>query len=412
MNPFEQKAMSIEKCFCSLEKLNTKAYDKESVEPYTKLRAILMNGTEFEAVGFSHRFSRTCDNNEVRRNLAALRRSEAQQQKRIACLKPQNENQLEHTIGYEHLAVDLTAELARREKNQYVKQALDFALLEDFDHLYRYADLLEMEQGVKAQRLVGEYAEIMPGRPTIAEHRHPYDSIKYHIVNKDSDTATILNTMIITAAEQQTMNYYMNIGVFYDGSQLGRELYNEIAMIEEEHVSHYGSLLDTNVSPYESLLMHEYCEAYLYYSCFMGEKDARIKALWEELFEEEVCHLHIAKYLLQKYGRMDWQEVIPDGEFPELLTFSSQKDYVREVLSSVNITADRENYIDVKDLKNDSTFYVYQNIVNPKKKLVPSHRVIDDYISKKGIDYRYQIAEHPVEQLRNRQKDNTSVGLM
>ncbi|MFQ7034792.1 MAG: hypothetical protein ACLRTQ_03465 [Candidatus Borkfalkia sp.] len=40
--------------------------------------------------------------------------------------------------------------------------------MEDFDHLYRYANLLEMEQGVQAERLVGRYTEIMPGRPTMA----------------------------------------------------------------------------------------------------------------------------------------------------------------------------------------------------------------------------------------------------
>jgi hypothetical protein len=82
------------------------------------------------------------------------------------------------TIGYEQVAVDLTAWLAKTEPDKYVKQALDFALLEDFDHLYRYANLLSMDKAIKAENIVGEYTEIMPGRPTIAEHRHPYDSIR------------------------------------------------------------------------------------------------------------------------------------------------------------------------------------------------------------------------------------------
>ncbi len=55
---------------------------------------------------------------------------------------------------------------------------MNLALLEDFDHLYRYADLLELERGIHAERLVGCYTEIMPGRPTIAEHRHPRDSVR------------------------------------------------------------------------------------------------------------------------------------------------------------------------------------------------------------------------------------------
>ena len=32
-----------------------------------------------------------------------------------------------------------------------------------------------METGVKAEDIVGRYTEIMPGRPTIAHHRHPFD---------------------------------------------------------------------------------------------------------------------------------------------------------------------------------------------------------------------------------------------
>ena len=410
MNPFELKPKTLDKCFCDWSCLNSKPYDKEEVSPYTKLRIVLMNGTEYESVNFLHRFSRNCDNNDIRRSIAGIRRVEQQQQKRIANLKPLNENILEHTIAYEHLAVDLTAILAQREKNGYVKQALDFALLEDFDHLYRYADLLEMEQGVKAQRLVGEYVEIMPGRPTISEHRHPYDSIRYHIDSKNSDMLTVLNTMIITAAEQQTMNYYMNQAAFYDQSTLGRELYTEIGMIEEQHVTQYGSLLDTNCTWLENNLMHEYCEAYLYYSCYMDESDKKIKALWESLFEQEVCHLHMAKEMLKKYEKKDWQMIIPVGEFPELLAFHSCKDYIRQQLESVMLTADRENYVDVKTVPKDCDFYIYQSIVNPKSANVASHKVIDDYIDKKGIDYRYQIAEHPIEQLRNRHKDNISVG--
>ena len=98
---------------------------------------ILMNGTEFESVWLGHQFSRHCADNDLRREIAMLRRIEQQQQKRIAALKPADESLLEHTIGYEQLAVDLTAIFAQRESDKYVKMAMDFALLEDFDHLYR-----------------------------------------------------------------------------------------------------------------------------------------------------------------------------------------------------------------------------------------------------------------------------------
>ena len=89
-----------------------------------------MNGTEFEANWFSHQFARHVTDNDLRRELAMTRESEKQQQLKISLLKPCNETPLEHTISYEQLAVDLTAELAKREKDCNVKKALDFALLE------------------------------------------------------------------------------------------------------------------------------------------------------------------------------------------------------------------------------------------------------------------------------------------
>ena len=90
-----------------------KPYDKNMVDPHTKVRVILMNGIEVEAAIFSHQFHRHCTDNELRRELAFSRRIEQQQQKRINWLSPIGETPLETTIGYEHVAVDLTARLAQ-----------------------------------------------------------------------------------------------------------------------------------------------------------------------------------------------------------------------------------------------------------------------------------------------------------
>lgn len=166
---------------------------------------------------------------------------------KIAVLNPINESILETTISYEQLAVNLTAVLAKREPSKHVKAALDFVLLEDFDHLYRYANLLEMERGILSEKLVGKYTEIMPGRLTISHHRYPYDNIKHFVDYNTADPITKLNIGIITAAEQQTMNYYMNQAPFYD-SDIGRQLYQEIGLVEEEHVTQYGNLMDLNLT--------------------------------------------------------------------------------------------------------------------------------------------------------------------
>ena len=115
MNPFNQKSMSLLSSFQNWKELYPKPYNKREVDPYTKTRIILMNGTEFEANWFSHNFSRHITNNDLRREIAVTRSIEKQQQIKISLLKPSNESALEHTISYEQLAVDLTAELAKRE---------------------------------------------------------------------------------------------------------------------------------------------------------------------------------------------------------------------------------------------------------------------------------------------------------
>ena len=256
MNPFKEKAQPIEKSLQSWQQLYPKAYNKKETDPYTKTRIILMNGTEYEANWFSHQCARHTDDNDLRRDLALARYVEKQQQLKISLLKPQDETVLEHTIGYEQLAVDLTAELAKRETDCNVKKALDFALLEDFDHLYRYANLLAMEEAQEAERLVGGYTEIMPARPTIAHHRFPTDNVKKAGNSKKASLQTVLNSMIITGAEQQTMNYYMNVTAFAP-SETARKLYQEIALVEEEHVTQYESLMDSNATWLEMLLWHE-----------------------------------------------------------------------------------------------------------------------------------------------------------
>ncbi len=410
MNPFEQKPVEIEKTIQNWEELYPKTYDKNEVDPYTKTRIILMNGTEYEQTFFYHQFSRHCNNNDLRREIAFIRRIEQQQQKKIANTKPIDEPILETTISYEQLAVDLTARLAQSEPDQNVKDALDFALLEDFDHLYRYADLLELEHHVHAEKLVGKYTEIMPGRPTIAHHRHPYDTIRKFTDYKNSDLITKLHIGIITAAEQQTMNYYMNVGSFYT-SDIGRKLYQEIGLVEEEHVTHYGSLMDPNATWLEGALMHEYTECYLYYSCFQDETDKYMKKIWEQLFEQEIVHLHKIADLLKKYENKEWQQVIPDGTFPQLLTLGPNIEYVRNILNNtVNLTDNKENYIEVSKLPKDADFFKYQNIINNDVNQVPSHVIIDDYIKQNSKDYRFETEENPIRELRDRTVDNTSIG--
>lgn len=414
MNPFEIRPEKPDSLFRARKDVISAPYSTAEVDPYTRVRTILAAGAEFEAVRFSHAFARHCVDNDLRRELALTRRIEQQQQKAIASLKPMDETVLMHTIGYEQLAVDLTALMARNEPDEYVRASLDFALTEDFDHLYRYADLLDVEQNVRADLLTGGLTEIMPGRPTISEHRYPFDDVARAVPSSLAAPETKLHTAIITAAEQQTMNYYMNVGADYD-TEAGRRLYSEIAMIEEQHVSRYESLMDSSATWLEMLLNHEYAECYLYFSLYEDETDERVKALWDRHLVDEISHLHKAAELLKKYEKKDWQKVIPVGKFPKPIAFTGcsepNKVYIRGVLKNTeNTAAILEDFTSISSLPKDYEFFRYNERVNGSTASVASHRVISDYIAEFGEDYRFEESPHPIARLRNRTRDNTAVG--
>ena len=227
---------------------------------------------------------------------------------------------------------------------------------------------------------------------------------------KKSDLYSKLVANIITAAEQQTMNYYMNVSTFQT-DDLSRRLYQEIALVEEEHVTEYGSLIDPNGRWLEMALWHEYTECYLYWSCYKTETHPYIRALWEQNLQMEIAHLHKAAELLKKYEGKEWQEVIPDGTFPEPLRLHENIEYVRDILgTTAQYTSVLEDYENVDKLPENATFFKYQEQINPSVCIVPSHQVIDTHIRHCGKDYRYQVAESPVKALRPRACDNTTVG--
>ncbi len=398
-NPLEEKGTPLEQQIKRWEDAVPEPYNKNEVHPYTRTRVILMNGIEVEGAIFKHQLARHCPDLEITKKVAMTRRIEQQQQKMVNWLIPGDETNLEVTLGFEQVAVDLTAWLAKTEPSELVKAALDYALLEDFDHLYRYANLYEMTEGKQAEDVIGsDLTEVFPGRPTVSEHQHPFDTIREHWDGSTADFLTKLHTLTIIAAEQQTMNLYMNIGN-RPTEKIGRALYMEIAQIEEQHVSHYESLADPTASWWERAVLHEYNECYLYYSCMQSETDSRIKSMWESHLDAEIAHLHDAVDMMRKHGDRDPEAMLPDEMPEDLVVFQSNKDYVRKIEEEqVDWTTDGTEI--VKDEKPDR-YVEFQNTINEGK--VPSQEVVSRNIDEKGEDYRLEVeGEHPVERFRTR----------
>lgn len=398
-NPFEQSGIPLDRQTRNWSEINSEPYDKRELPAYSECRVIVMNGIEVEAVMFSHQFTRNCDNTDIKRQLAEVRRIEQQQQKAINWLTPGNESTLEITIGYEQVAVDLTAWLAQNEPDPYVKAALEFGLLEDFDHLYRYANLYELLEGKKAEELVDYLTEIMPGRPTALEHCHPADTVNRPYDRSSVDPRTRLHVLTITAAEQQTMNFYMNIGN-RPMEPIARGLYAEIAQIEEQHVTHYETLASPNETWLERLVSHEYNEVYLYHSFLQQEEDDRLRKLWELHLNMEIEQLKAAAALLEQHEGTDATEIVP-AELPEAVTFEQNKQYVRDVISNqVDLRQHEDSWVDVGELPEDHRYFRYLEQVNGGN--VPSRDVIERHRAEHGDEYRLESeGEHPIVDLRD-----------
>lgn len=182
-------------------------------------------------------------------------------------------------------------------------------------------------------------------------------------------------------------------------------------MIEEQHVSQYGSLMDVSCTWLENLLMHQYTECYLYWSCYETETDPLIRNVWAHMLDIELSHLQEAAKLLYREEYKEYQQVVGEGTFPAPLRLESNIDHVRSILAeTVNLTACRETYTPVEKLEPGTDFSQYQEIVNHSVNNVASHSVIDRYIQAYGQDYRFELAQNPIETLRDRTHDNTQVG--
>jgi hypothetical protein len=111
--PFEMNGIPIEEQFMNWKEIVKAPYNKNDVDAYTRTRIILMNGIENASVLMSHAIERMTEDPEIKRQMALMRRADSMQQQTVNWLNPANQTIIETTLGYEQVAVDLTANLAK-----------------------------------------------------------------------------------------------------------------------------------------------------------------------------------------------------------------------------------------------------------------------------------------------------------
>lgn len=326
----DNKGTPLEQQHFTWKEMAGKPISKLDDDAFTRVRVILMNGLENDALRLKHfgaRFHR-----ELQLPLAQIRRVEQHQATQINWLLSADHSPLETTIAYEQVAIEVTAAVAQTEPDPYQAQTYRFGLLEDFDHLYRYSAMLDRLEGKDANNILQGYTDIVPGRKTSEHHRAPEDDLRDPYRRQDAALITKLHAALITAAEHQTHDYYMTIGPTF-ADPVARQLYAEIASVEEQHVTQYGSLMDPSESFIEKWLIHEAMEIYAYASCAEQESNPRIKALWERFLDYELGHLNVACDWFQKLEGRDPAEILA-GSLPTMMAFKSQREFVRSVLAS------------------------------------------------------------------------------
>lgn len=383
-NPIEEKGIPLEKQIRSWHEIALKPFNKTEINCYTRTRQILMNGIEIEAWNFKHNFARISSDEEVNNFLAETKRIEDMQQTTVNWLTPADQSVLETTLGYEQVAVDLTAWMAQNEPDEYVKETFDFGLLEDFDHLYRYSQWAYMEHGISPNDIVQGQTDVILGRPTQNHHNDNKIRRRKHYDKATASPQTKVNIYTLVSGEQQTHNYYAEHGMEY-GSQCIRETYAEIKDVEEEHVTMYESLIDPSESLLEKLLLHEFTEVCTYYTCMTDETDERLKKIWTMFLDYEIGHLQAAIQIFKKQEKRDPEEVI-GNKVVIPCRFKSQKQYVSEILRSQiqkRLTKDK-NYTEISKLSDDWSSYKIQKETG--KDGAPTEAVIRIITAAKGRD--------------------------
>jgi hypothetical protein len=381
LNIMDNRGVALDRQRFTWRDMVQKPISKLDDDAYSRVHIILLNGLEMEALRFSHACARM--NKELQPVLAQLRRVEQHQATTVNWLIGADHSPLETTIAYEQVAIDVTAGVALREPDEYLAQVYRFGLLEDFDHMYRYSALLDRLEGKDANNILQSYTDILPGRPTINEHRDPLDDLREPYDRTAVHPLSKLHALTIMAAEQQTHNYYMNIGPLFS-DPMARLLYAEIASIEEQHTTQYESIIDPTEGWLETWVLHEAAEVYNYHGCAEQESNPRLKALWERFLDYELGQLHVAIEHFQRLDGRDVAQILPN-ELPDPIPIESHREFVRKVLADeVDLRADGTQFVDKSQEPQRSIDYREQ--LNSAGS--PTEQVADGYRWRPGTELK------------------------
>ena len=152
-------------------------------------------------------------------------------------------------------------------------------------------------------------------------------------------------------------------------------LYAEIVDVEEQHVTHYESLIDPDETWLEKWLMHECNEVYTYWSCLGQESNSHLKSIWDRFLAYELGQLHFVMELMRTIEKRDPEPLLPKS-LPAPVRFESQRTFVRETLAKEAHLRSKGPLIVPPDQESAASI-AYRKQMNSQG--VPSELVTTDY---------------------------------
>lgn len=335
-NPLDHRGIPLDRQTADWRELAVTAVDPEQVEPYTRCRIVAMSGVENAAVRFDRQVGQLAGDPELRGRFELLRSVEARQRHAVAGLLAQPRTVLETALTYEEAAVDLDSWLARAEPDRPRRQVYECDALEDFQHVYRYAELLDALRRSRSGHLVDEVTGMLPDRPPREpQSREPESREAATGEPADEpappDLVSTLNAITMLAIEQQTADFYDSV----DADVLEppvRPVYREVSWAERGQVDRHRALVDPGSSRWEELVVREYNECRLYYAFLDQESDPRIRAVWELNLQMELAHLRLAGDLLRRFDGREPEEVVGAG-LPDPPGFDANRRFLHRLLA-------------------------------------------------------------------------------
>jgi hypothetical protein len=224
--------------------------------------------------------------------------------------------------------VDIDRWLARAEPEPQRRQVYQCDALEDFDHVYRYASVLDLVGRPRAGQL-DEVAEVLPERSDPGQPEFRYRETGEPARPGRCRCATALT---ILAVEQQLAAFYGSVdaGPF---DPPARPVYRAVGRLEREQVARHRSLVDPPSGTWEQLIMREYNECRVYHAFRHHENDPRVRSVWELHLQMEPGHLRAARELLRRFDGREAEEIVGTA-LPEPLGFDVNKPFLRRLLAA------------------------------------------------------------------------------